>query len=953
MEYQTEYYDQEALWQGVAEYQKNVFIDIEHNIPDDVRTILDVGCGDGFVINRLCGRYDCTGVDISKTALRTVRCRKLLASATELPFEDNSFDLVMINDVLEHLGGETFVRALGELQRVARKYVLVTVPFMENLNAGMTFCRNCGHVYHITHHVNSFGIKELMKLFDGGALHCFKVVYSGSEHLTADLLQYELRSAMNFYTMWDKAMCPACGKCASDQMFPNETTGAFYGDLSEAGRINFPHLHPLRNECITLWSKAPAAAAEDRGVAALSGAKELPGVISCTETGALLAVDRPADALRLIRGGVEHLLPRPAKKEGGIVVPQWFTGEVVARLSTRDFADNLIVKYHSWVLGKLRQSGIRHDGEISALQTHAGACDNAIAAIRIHATGHDTAIANLQEHEVEHDSMIAALQTRTGRHDDVIAALQTHAGEHDTAIAAIRTHAGEHDTAIAAIRSEHDTAIAAIRTHATGHDAAIANLQGHEVEHDSMIAALQSRIRLLEEHIELKEAGALKFYWRRYKKSIEQQGAPSIKADLPADGKPRFTVICHDQEIDRRIIQQVERLTAAGWTGVIVCLSFDGSDHIEEKNGYWLHRIGLNHIVPDNKVYWYYHKFAYLLGRTLFSCKLTNRLLFRFYQICNVLYYRCYKITDPLPFSRAFTMAGAFYPAELVIGEDLPALKAAATLAQAWGSKLVFDSHEFYPEQRVFSSKQKRIMHSYTREYIGRCNAVITVSDGIADKFSEYYRIPRPLVLHNVADRQDVPASNRLRETLSLDDSQKIILYQGGIIPDRNIDNLVSGFAKLDPDHTHLVLLGPSDPDFLGALKKRAGALLSKKIHFLEAVPQRELLSYTASADFGVVPYKVIDLNTKYCIPNKFFEYIQAELPVLANELVEVGKILGEIGGGGLVADLNSPGGVARALRQMLERDLGQDRQALKAAKTRFSWDFEGKSFMELIDGLK
>ena len=91
------YYNQESLWGEVAEYQKNVLTDIQHNIPADVKNILDVGCGDGFVINSLAGKYECTGVDISETALKSVQCRKMVASATDLPFEDDSFDLVMIS----------------------------------------------------------------------------------------------------------------------------------------------------------------------------------------------------------------------------------------------------------------------------------------------------------------------------------------------------------------------------------------------------------------------------------------------------------------------------------------------------------------------------------------------------------------------------------------------------------------------------------------------------------------------------------------------------------------------------------------------------------------------------------------------------------------------------------------------------------------------------------------
>lgn len=830
MDNETRYYNQESLWGEVAEYQKNVLTDIQHNIPADVKSILDVGCGDGFVINSLAGKYECTGVDISETALKSVQCRKMVASATELPFEDDSFDLVMINDVIEHLPGEILTAALRELQRVTRKYLLITVPFMENLNAGMTYCRGCGSVYHITHHVNAFGVKELTGLFDGGKLHPVKVIYSGSEHQTADLLQYELRSAMNFYTAWDKAMCPVCGKCCSDKLIGDSSANAFYGDIAAVSKHPFPHIMPSRNECIVLWSAVEKPALSEQGITAFAGGQQLAGAIDCRNDRAFFVSETPADTLQLIHNNVVHLLPRPSVQDGLAVIPQWFAAEVIDRLTSAQAPDDLVTKYQNWLL-----------------DVHTNTLDS----------------------------------------------------------------------------------------------------------NQSEISNLRARVQYLEEYIELKRAGKLKFYWRRHKKYIEDTATPDTMAQIPADGKPHFTVICHDQDIDRRILQQVELLTQAGWSGAIVCLSFDAEDHIENGENYIIHRIGLKHIVPDNKCFWTYQKLSYLLSRTFFSGRLTNRLLFRLYQLCNVMYYRCSAVTDPLPFNRAFYNAGALYPADLVLGEDLPALKAAVQLAQAWNSKLIFDSHEFYPEQRVFSSKQKKIMHSYTREYIGKCHGVITVSDGIADKFAEYYNTDRPLVLHNVTNRQIVPPSNRLRETLELDDTQKIILYQGGIIPDRNIEKLVEGFVKLDPVNAHLVLMGPSDPLFLDSLKACAAKLRIPKVHFLDAVPRSELLSYTASADFGVVPYKVIDLNTRYCMPNKFFEFIQAGLPILANELIEVNKILENIGGGGMVTNLNTADNVAKALGKMLQRDLKHDRALLKNAGERYSWEYESKMFMEMVDKVR
>lgn len=95
---------------------------------------LDVGCGDGgtagvWLTNRV-ARY--IGVDISETALETARKRGLevhsIADASELPFEDRSFDVAVCIEVLEHLFEPQ--RALAEIRRILRPggRLIVTVP---------------------------------------------------------------------------------------------------------------------------------------------------------------------------------------------------------------------------------------------------------------------------------------------------------------------------------------------------------------------------------------------------------------------------------------------------------------------------------------------------------------------------------------------------------------------------------------------------------------------------------------------------------------------------------------------------------------------------------------------------------------------------------------------------------------------------------------------------------
>lgn len=824
------YYNQPELWNELAEYQKNVREDIIQFIPEDVKSILDVGCGNGHIINMLAAKYECTGVDTSSTALEYVKTRKMNASSDALPFPDHSFDLVMINDVLEHLTEPQLRKTLDELYRVTCKYILVTVPFMENLQSGMTWCSQCGTVYHITQHLRAFDSGKLLELFQG-KLRPERLIYSGEEQNLSDLVQYAIRSRLHLHTVWDKALCPVCGEKASEEFFPPEKTCGLYAGIRASE--NACCLPPMRNECIAIYRKNPPTdVPEDTGVCILVDGRRCQSRLTRVNGVPCLQADVSGDVrLEFTLNGIVYTLPRAKRVENSFVeLPGWFNNRLPEY--TISAARDLLLCQN--LLCRSEQLSRQNENLLNELE-------------KCRSAGQNT-----------------AKQTQQCQ-------------------------------------------------------------PGAKAESS----------------------------WRLHWEKVKQGAVPTLCGKQKDDAKPHFLAICHDQDIDRRILQQLDVLVREGWTGVLIALSLDNEDHLEQKNGYQIHRIGLKHILPDCRCYKLYCYLQYRISRSFSFLPRVMRGLTRLnwilYQVGALLYYRCRSIKNPLPFDWAFLFAGRNYPANLILAEDLPALKAAALLKREWRCSLFFDSHEFYPEQRVFSSTQKKLMHETTKSFISECDGISTVSDGIADLFHRFYGVEKPAVIHNVIECQNIEHGSEFHRLLQLDPGQKVILYQGGIIPERNIDNLIRGFVRLNPPDAHLIFLGPASPVYLKKLKKEAGDLLDRKIHFLKAVPREELLKYTASADFGVIPYKVIDLNTKFCMPNKFFEFIQAGLPILSNELIEVEKIFKQIGGGGMIAKLNSPDQVAKALQKMLARELTEDHHVLCRARTTLCWEYESKFFLELI----
>ena len=97
-------------------------------------TVLDVGCGEGFTLLRLKNEnigQKLSGIDNNEQAIAyanknypELEIKK--GDVYKLPYKDNSFDLVLCMEVLEHL--DKPLVALEELKRVSKKYVLLSVP---------------------------------------------------------------------------------------------------------------------------------------------------------------------------------------------------------------------------------------------------------------------------------------------------------------------------------------------------------------------------------------------------------------------------------------------------------------------------------------------------------------------------------------------------------------------------------------------------------------------------------------------------------------------------------------------------------------------------------------------------------------------------------------------------------------------------------------------------------
>ncbi len=341
-------YGRDEIWgMGPDRYQMNVLKDILGVLPPDAGSVLDVGCGDGYITNALPGRLRVVGLDVGEASLKHVRREKMIGQITDLPCGDGAFDLVMANDTIEHIPDGQFPLALTELRRASRRYLLITVPFMENMQAGRMICAHCGMGSHVNHHQRAFGVAELVSVF-GPEWRVRAMTFSGTPMTPVERVFREIRARSGAAAGWENSICPGCGRIGSNPVIDEDSFAAV---REFAGALPFPALswHVDRSECIVVYERRGDEPAGSRGsdpplwslaAEGRDSTRIYPAAILQTKDALSVASpgfapgDEDRIVLEYLLDGIRYRLPEPRKiGDATYEVPLWFLPPFVNTIS--------------------------------------------------------------------------------------------------------------------------------------------------------------------------------------------------------------------------------------------------------------------------------------------------------------------------------------------------------------------------------------------------------------------------------------------------------------------------------------------------------------------------------------------------------------------------------------------------------------------------------------------
>ncbi|WP_394977021.1 capsular biosynthesis protein [uncultured Helicobacter sp.] len=226
----------------------------------------------------------------------------------------------------------------------------------------------------------------------------------------------------------------------------------------------------------------------------------------------------------------------------------------------------------------------------------------------------------------------------------------------------------------------------------------------------------------------------------------------------------------------------------------------------------------------------------------------------------------------------------ALPPQQLLIVEDITllpfALEYRLTHPQA---KILIDLREYYPLEYENSKEWLEsfglFFYHLCAVYLPQVDRALCVSEGIARAYYENFGIQSSLFLSlpPLYDFSPTPLGTPIE-----------ILYHGFVSPDRSSQNLIELAHKLPSEYVLYAMVLSNQPKFLESLCTKAPSNLI----FLPPVSLEQIVPFSHRFDIGLIPFFPTTFNLMHCLPNKFFEYIQARLCVVSTPLSEIKQFI-------------------------------------------------------------
>lgn len=257
-------------------------------------------------------------------------------------------------------------------------------------------------------------------------------------------------------------------------------------------------------------------------------------------------------------------------------------------------------------------------------------------------------------------------------------------------------------------------------------------------------------------------------------------------------------------------------------------------------------------------------------------------------------YGRAYRRNAAIDAARSWLSSRQF---DAVLANDIETVGIAVEVATA--DRVHVDLHEYAPRQReelwrwrVFVAPFVRWM---VRQHAAQVSSLSTVSPGLAREYRSEYGL-EAVVVTNAApfsERAPRPTGTPIR-----------LVHSGAGLANRGIPLMIDAVEQSSADVTLDLYLTRNDPRFMDELAERCAGSTRCTLH--PPVPYAELIDTIARYDVGVFVLPPVNVNYRWALPNKLFDFVQARLGVVIGPTPDMAAIVEEHELGSVVPDFTA-----------------------------------------------
>tara|TARA_B110000495_G_scaffold95092_1_gene82172 strand:- start:1653 stop:2789 length:1137 start_codon:yes stop_codon:yes gene_type:complete len=276
----------------------------------------------------------------------------------------------------------------------------------------------------------------------------------------------------------------------------------------------------------------------------------------------------------------------------------------------------------------------------------------------------------------------------------------------------------------------------------------------------------------------------------------------------------------------------------------------------------------------------------------------------------------------------------------IIVVEDLYLLPFAFRMKK--DARIIFDAREYYPMQKeeslFFNLFNRPFVEYLCSNYLHRCNALFTVSSGLADRYMLEYNIEMKVLMSTPFMNQKLlpnPSKQFIR-----------LVHHGAASKNRKIEKMIDVVCDLDDRFTlDFYLVG--NKKYITKLQNYAR--FCDRIKFFDPVSFDQIVPMLNNYDIGFFYVEPSTFNLLNCLPNKFFEFIQARLAVAIGPSPNMAEFVNKYKCG-FISNKFTTDSMIETLANLTPKQIDTAKANSHLAASELCWENESEKLIQVLN---